>query len=118
MSEKNLVLRSMIAQILQKSTYHWIIKSLTKSGFLRGVFQKFKERRGRGRAIVALAHKLLRVIYTLIKGNCCYKESDLDVMKKFRAKRLARAVRQAEYVNLGLDDGVVFDRTTGEVLAT
>ena len=92
--------------------------SLTKSGFLRGVFQKFKERRGRGRAIVALAHKLLRVIYTLIKGNCCYKESDLDVMKKFRAKRLARAVRQAEYVNLGLDDGVVFDRTTGEVLAT
>ena len=92
--------------------------SLTKSGFLRGVFQKFKERRGHGRAIVALAHKLLRVIYTLIKGNCCYKESDLDVMKKFRAKRLARAVRQAEYVNLGLDDGVVFDRTTGEVLAT
>ena len=91
--------------------------SLMKKGYLREVFQKFKERRGRNRAIIALAHKLLRIIYTLIKSGISYVEKHVAVMKKFRAKRLARALRQAEHMNLTFEGGSVCDRTSGEVLA-
>lgn len=91
--------------------------SLMKKGYLREVFQKFNERRGRNRAIIALAHKLLRIIYTLIKSGTSYVEKHVAVMKKFRAKRLARALRQAEHMNLTFEGGSVCDRTSGEVLA-
>lgn len=89
--------------------------ALTKCGFLREYFQKLKERRGRNRAVVALAHKVLRIIYSLFKNLGTYIESTQELLKQFRARRLARAALQAARENLTLASGVVCDRTTGEV---
>ena len=90
--------------------------ALTKRGFLREYFQKLKEKRGRNRAVVALAHKVLRIIYSLFKNLGTYIESTQELLKQFRARRLARAALQAARENLTLaSGGMVCDRTTGEV---
>ena len=90
--------------------------ALTKKGFLREIFQKTKERRGRNRAILALAHKVLRIIYAMFKNGTDYLESTEEVLRTFRAKRLAKVMAQAERANLTIENGTVFDRTTGVVL--
>ena len=73
--------------------------ALTKRGFLREYFQKLKEKRGRNRAVVALAHKVLRIIYSLFKNQGTYIESTQELLKQFRARRLTRAALQAAREN-------------------
>ena len=77
--------------------------ALTKRGFLREYFQKLKEKRGRNRAVialvVALAHKVLRIIYSLFKNLGTYIESTQELLKQFRARRLTRAALQAAREN-------------------
>lgn len=90
--------------------------ALSRRGYLREVFQKLKERRGRNKAIVALAHKLLRIIYAMFKRKQQYIESPEEVMKQFRAKRLARSAKQADCLGLEWTGRQVVDRTSGEVL--
>lgn len=73
--------------------------ALTKRGFLRKYFQKLKEKRGWNRAVVALAHKALRIIYSLFKNLGTYIESTQELLKQYRARRLARAALQAAREN-------------------
>ena len=73
--------------------------ALTKRGFLRKYFQKLKEKRGWNRAVVALAHKALRIIHSLFKNLGTYIESTQELLKQYRARRLARAALQAAREN-------------------
>lgn len=90
--------------------------ALSRRGYLREVFQRLKERRGRNKAIVALAHKLLRIIYAMFKRKQNYVESHEEVMKQLRAKRLARSAKQADCLNLEWTGRQVVDRASGVVL--
>ena len=89
--------------------------ALTKRGYLREVFQILKERRGRKRAIVAIAHKVLRIIYALFKGFCRYQEKPDQALKIHRIERLARAVRQAAREKLAIVGDCIVDQDTGEI---
>ena len=89
--------------------------ALTKRGYLREVFQILKERRGRKRAIIALAHKVLRIIYALFKGFCRYRENPNQVLKNHRVERLAKAVRQAAREKLAIVGDCIIDQDTGEI---
>lgn len=89
--------------------------ALTKRGYLREVFQTLKERRGRKRAIVELAHKVLRIIYVLFQGILQVSRKPRQVLKIHRAERLARAVQQAAQERLAIVEDSVIDRDTGEI---
>lgn len=63
------------------------------AGFYRGVAQ----RRGRKKAIVALAHKILVIVYTLLKTGQVYQERGVVVLDDSQKERLlARMQRRIE----------------------
>lgn len=45
---------------------------------LKGKFESLKVRKGHKKAIVALAHKLLRIIYAMLRDGTPYKDSTID----------------------------------------
>lgn len=49
----------------------------TKSQF-KGKYQSLVIRRGHKRSLIAIAHKLIRVIYTLLKRRQPYIDPDID----------------------------------------
>ncbi len=52
-----------------------------------------KQRRGAKKAIVALARKLLVIIYTMLKNDMPYNESNFEIRKaQTEQKRIARMV--------------------------
>ena len=52
-----------------------------------------KQRRGAKKAIVALARKLLVIIYTMLKNDMPYNESNFEIRKaQTEQKRVARMV--------------------------
>lgn len=84
---------------------------------LRKSFQAIKERRGHNRAVVAMAHKLLRIIYALITKNARYVEMPCKTLKKVRLERLVRDVKNAHEVGLSVGKGgVILDLESGLVL--
>lgn len=92
--------------------------ALTRDGnFLHRIFQKFRERTNRGKAIFALAHKIIRIIYALFKNNEDYEECTDDGLEMARARRLARAAKQAALSHLAVADRAVYDTITGEIKA-
>ncbi len=57
---------------------------------LKDTFQALSVRRGRKRAIVALAHKLLRIVYVLISRREHYRDSTIDYEAQMVAKNAPR----------------------------
>jgi len=52
-----------------------------------------KQRKGAKKAIVALARKLLVIIYTMLKNDMPYNESNFEIRKaQTEQKRIARMV--------------------------
>ncbi len=45
---------------------------------LRSKFQSLVVRRGHKRSIIALAHKMLRIIYFVLSHGKCYRDADTD----------------------------------------
>lgn len=74
---------------------------LSRKGYLYQLFQTFKERRGHKRAIVAIAHKIARIIFACIKNNSKYKEiENCNVLKDHRIKKLKLVTASLGEVNL------------------
>ena len=69
--------------------------------FLAAFYQRLAARRGKKKAIVAVAHKLLVIVYTLLKTGECYQErgaAALDERQKDRIlQRLQRRIAQLGY---------------------
>jgi transposase len=77
----------------------------TKDSFLAAYFWRLAARRGKQKAIIAVAHKILVIVYTLLKTGQVYQErgaAALDERQKERiVHRLERRIAQLGYkVNL------------------
>lgn len=81
---------------------------ISKKGYLYEVFQKYKERRGHRRAIIALAHKLARIIYTLIKQDTTYTEDENSgILKEHRIDRFNFVAQNLRDVNLEIATDII-----------
>ena len=69
--------------------------------FLAAFYRRLAARRGKKKAIVAVAHKILVIVYTLLKSGECYQErgaAALDERQKDRLlQRLQRRITQLGY---------------------
>lgn len=61
-----------------------------KKGYLRAFFHRVKARRGWGRAIVAVAHKILVIAYTILKTGFPYQDLGSDYFDKLHPERTTR----------------------------
>lgn len=89
----------------------------TYTTVLRKVFQAFKERRGHNRAVVAIAHKIARIIYTMIKNSIAYVEISSPTLEKIRLKKLRASINNAKEVGISLQKLSVVKDSTGEILS-
>lgn len=69
--------------------------------FLAGFYRRLVARRGKKKAIIAVAHKILVIVYTLLKRGEVYQErgtAALDERQKDRiVHRLERRIAQLGY---------------------
>jgi transposase len=75
--------------------------SRTKSQF-KGQYQGIMIRRGKKRAIIAVGHKLLRVVYCLLKNGKPYRDPNIDyeaLVVQRNAPRWIQALQKFGYVN-------------------
>lgn len=83
---------------------------LSKNNSLNNLFQKYKERRGTRRAVVAIAHKLARIIFAVITTETDYQDrTDPDILKNHRLEKLDKAVNDLRDVDLSCTDIEVKD---------
>ena len=90
--------------------------SLMKNNPLKDRFQLFKERRGTKRAIVAIAHKVAVIIYSMIKNDEAFRAHDYsEAIRNHRLKRLGREIRRTQHQNLLLTEAGIVDAASGTV---
>jgi hypothetical protein len=72
-----------------------------KDGYLQAFFYRVKARRGWGRAILATAHKIIVIAYSILKTGIPYQELGGDYFDKLHPDRTARRlVRRLERLGL------------------
>lgn len=72
-----------------------------KDGYLQAFFYRVKARRGWGRAILATAHKIVGITYSILKTGTVYQELGGDYFDKLHPDRTARRlVRRLERLGL------------------
>lgn len=77
----------------------WVITRL-RSTYLSEWYWRMKQRKGAKKAIVALARKLLVIIYTMLKSDTSFDESLFEVRRiKSEGKKVSRMI--LELKNLG-----------------
>lgn len=59
----------------------WSVTRMRNS-YLSKFYWKIKQRRGSKKAVIALARKILVIIYNLLKDNTVYDESKFEVAKQ------------------------------------
>lgn len=70
-----------------------------KGSYYRDKYYRLKARRGSKRAIVAIAHRLLKVVYHVIKDGVAFKDlGESFLARKHEAANLARLKRQAAQI--------------------
>lgn len=75
--------------------------SRCKHGYLQAFFHRVKARRGWGRAIFAVAHKILLIAYCILKTGTPYQELGGDYFDKLNPGRTARRlVKRLERLGL------------------
>jgi transposase len=71
--------------------------SRTKNSYFRAQFRRLVGRRGKKRAIVAVAHSLLIVVYHVLLTNHAYEDLGVDYFDKLNEDRIVRShVRRLE----------------------
>lgn len=65
-----------------------------KDGYLRAFFYRVKARQGWGKAIFAVAHKILVIAYCILKTGTPYQELGSDYFDKLHPERTARRLVQ------------------------
>lgn len=71
-----------------------------KDSYYRDKFHRLKYRRGAKKAIVAIAHKILKALYYVIKDGQHYKEPGVEILEQKREKRLHRITRELEQLGM------------------
>jgi len=73
-----------------------------RDSYLSKFYWKIKQRRGAKKAIIALARKILVIIYNLLKHNSAYNEDAFNNAKlKQDSARIKKLISEAK--KLGLD---------------
>lgn len=72
--------------------------SRSKESYLRSLFGRLAGRRGKKRALVAVAHRLLAIIFNVLKKGEVYRELGLDYLSKpeDKERQAARLVKRLE----------------------
>ena len=74
-----------------------------KDGYLRAFFHRVKARRGWGKAVIAVAHKILVIAYSILKTGVPYQELGGDYFDKLHPERTARRlVKRLERLGLSV----------------
>ena len=73
-----------------------------KEGYLRACFYRIQARRGWGRAIMAVAHKILVSAYCILKTGTPYQDLGGDYFDKLHPERVAQRLVQ-RLQKLGMD---------------
>jgi transposase len=69
----------------------------SKDTYLSALYRRIAARRGKKRAIIAVAHAILKIIYHMLKHGTDYKELGHDYFDKLNPKRTAnRLIRRLE----------------------
>lgn len=68
--------------------------SHTKQTYLSAFYRRLSARRGKKRALVALAHTLVGIIYHLLKAGTTYRDLGADYFDRLEADRLTRHLVQ------------------------
>lgn len=76
--------------------------SRTKGTFFASRYKRLAARRGKKRALVALGHEILKVVYILLKDKCDYKELGENYMDERRKKSQIKYHQEA-LKQLGVD---------------
>jgi transposase len=87
----------------------WIVARM-KDNYLSAFYHRIARRRGKKRAIIAVAHKILVIIYHMLKDNKPYQDLGADYFDQLDADRIEhRAVQRLEQlgynVTLSKEDG-------------
>jgi hypothetical protein len=64
--------------------------SAVKTSYLRAQFRRLAAKRGKKRALVAVGHSLLVIIYHVLKHNVVYKDLGPDYFDRLEPERLRR----------------------------
>jgi transposase len=71
--------------------------SRTKDTYLRAQYHRLARRRGKKRAVIAVGHSLLRIVYYVLKRGTTYQELGADHWEQRQSERLTRQlVRRLE----------------------
>jgi hypothetical protein len=71
--------------------------SRARGTYLQAQFQRLSRRRGRKRALVAVGHTLLEIVYHLLRRGTTYDDLGPDYLEQFEPERRTRQlVRQLE----------------------
>ena len=88
----------------------WAISRCTDGNFLTSLFYRIASRRGRKKANIAVAHRVLMIAYHIIRDGAVYQELGGDYFDRLHPERTKkRLIRRLE--NLGLEV-VVKPKTT------
>ena len=77
----------MVAQTLTQAAW---AASHTKETYLSAQYHRLAARRGKKRAIVALGHSLLTIVYHVLKQQTTYVELGADYLDRLDPDRLTR----------------------------
>ena len=66
----------------------------TKDSFLAAYFHRLAGRRGKQKAIIAVAHKILVIIYTLLKTGQVYEERGAAVLSEGQKERIVHRLER------------------------
>jgi len=75
----------------------------TNNTYYHDKYHRLKTRRGPNKAIVAIAHRIMKCLYHIIKNGVRYKELGMDYLdKKTKTAKLARLQKQAQSLGFSL----------------
>lgn len=68
--------------------------------------------------MIAIGHKVVRVIYAMITKDEPYVEKDCHTLKAVRLARLVNSIRKAPEVELAVNGASVVDLKSGQIYKT
>ena len=90
---------------------------LMRHGFLRSLFQAFKETRGTRRAVVAIAHRLIRIIFRLFTQDKTYTEKETDALANVRIRKYMKSAANVKVQNFEIaEHRSLIDKATGALI--